>query len=114
MVFFVGASTGSISGNTLVHGTPGIFIETDGVSVTSNRIFGTVIGIAMSGVSIAAVHSNSITDSRIGIDFSCFADTNVNSNIITDTRIALDNVPSGVATRNTYFNVDTIRTGGCP
>lgn len=111
---FVGASTGSVSGNTLVHGSTGIFTETDGVSVTSNKIFGTVIGISMSGVSVAAIHSNSITNSRTGIDFLCFADPNVHSNIITDARKALDNVPSAVATSNTYFNVDTIRNGSCP
>jgi hypothetical protein len=110
------SSHGSISVNTVTNASPipatGIFAQADGVSVTSNNIFGTAEGIFVN-TSIAAIQSNSIADSRIGIEFSCTFNPNVHSNVITDAQRALNGVPSGLASSNTYFNVDTIRAGGC-
>lgn len=105
--------TGTISANTVVDGTVGIDTSSDGIAVTSNRIFATGTGINLQ-TSVAPIESNSITDSRVGIDFICSANPNVHSNIITDAGTALSRVPSAVATSNTYFNVGTIRNGSCP
>lgn len=106
-------STGSISANTVANGLfAGIVAESDGVSVTSNKIFGSARGIIFFA-SVPAIQSNTITNSKIGIDFACNADPNVHSNIIMDAGTALNLVPSAITTSNTYFNVGTIRTGGC-
>jgi len=104
---------GSISGNTVVNaGGIGIVDQSDGVAVTSNKIFGSPTGIQLL-TSVAAIQSNSITKSTTGVDFQCGADPNVRSNIIMDTGTALNSVPSAIAPRDAYFNVGTIRAGGC-
>jgi hypothetical protein len=106
-------SVGTISDNTVMNsGTIGIDAEADGVSVTSNKIFGSPTGIRLM-TSVAAVQNNTITKSPIGIDFQCNADPNVFSNIITDAGTGLNSVPSAIGPRDTYFNVGTIRAGGC-
>jgi hypothetical protein len=109
----------SISGNTVVGGNTGIFISgysamPFNASVTSNKIFGSNTGISLSTFALATIQSNSITKSRIGIEFQCNFSPNVISNIVTESGTALDSVASAISTSgNTYFNVGTIRTGGC-
>jgi hypothetical protein len=103
----------SISANTVVNALgAGISAGGDGVSVTSNNIFGSATGIEFFG-SVPRIQGNTITKSRVGIDFVCNADPNVDSNIINDAGTALELVPSAIVTSNKYFNVGTIRTGGC-
>lgn len=115
----LGAS-GSISGNTIVNAFYGVYASADGVSVTSNKILGTgiVFGGATTGISlfttVAAIQGNSITQAGIGIEFNCTANSMVKSNTINDAAaVGVDRVPATVPTTNTYFNVATIRTGGC-
>jgi hypothetical protein len=109
----------TISGNTVLGGNTGIFISGESAlsfnaSVTSNKIFGSNTGISLSTFALATIQSNSITKSRIGIEFQCNFSPNVHSNIVTESGTALDSVPSAISTSgNTYFNVGTIRTGGC-
>lgn len=108
-------SSGSISANIVTNAPPpnsggGIVAEADDVSVTSNKIFGSQTGILVLASSVAAIQ-NTITDSLVGIDLFCSANAKVHSNIFTDVGTALHFVPSATATPNTYFNVDTIRTG---
>jgi len=107
----------TISGNTVVGGNTGIFISdalSFNASVTSNKIFGSNTGISLSTFALATIQSNSITKSRIGIEFQCNFSPNVHSNIVTESGTALDSVPSAISTSgNTYFNVGTIRAGGC-
>jgi len=106
-------SVGSISANTVANGNEGIVAAADGISVTSNKIS----GMATKGIVVetlrAAIQSNTIAKSTIGIDFQCNANPNVHSNIITDAGTGLNFVPAAIGPRDTFFNVGTIRTGGC-
>jgi hypothetical protein len=111
-------SAGSISANTVVNGVGayggpaiGIYALAEGVSVTSNQIFGGAQGVQLGTSSVAAVQNNSITHSEIGIEFNCVADPNVHSNVITDAGTGVDQVPSAISTSNTYFNVGTVHSG---
>jgi len=112
-IFATAGSAGLISANTVVNAPDaGIIAGADGISVTSNNIFGSATGIEFF-MSVPTIQGNTITNSRVGIDFVCNADPNVHSNIINDVGTALKLVPSAIATSNKYFNVGTIRTGGC-
>lgn len=117
---------GSVSSNTMVNDTDGIFAGADTVSVTSNKILGSARGIDVE-TSVAAIERNTIAGScpncgigtTIGIAFNCSVDRLVQSNIVMDTVTGFDSVPSLITklitTRNGYFNVNTISTGfpGC-
>jgi len=110
--FAVGA-TGSVSGNTVMNSSNGIVAQSDGVSVTSNNVSNSsVFGIRVN-TSVAAIQSNSVTNSNVGIEFGCNANPNVIHNTINEAPIGIDQVPGALAAPNTYFNVATIRTGGC-
>lgn len=117
---------GSVSGNTLVNDTDGIFAGADTVSVISNKILGSARGIDVA-TSVAVIQRNTIAGScpncgigtTIGIAFNCSVDRLVQSNIVMDAVTGFDSVPSlitkVITTRNEYFNVNTISTGfpGC-
>lgn len=106
-------SGGSVSGNTLIGNQAGILAYADGLSVTSNKILNSSsVAIALN-TSVAAITGNTITSAPTGIDFQCFADINVNTNTIIDATTGLLDVPSSATTSNSYFNVATIRSGGC-
>jgi len=106
-------ASGSVSGNTLTNNVIGIDIQGDGVSISGNKIFGnTLYGIQVL-TSVALVKGNTITGGPVGIEFACYANPNVMSNIITDAATGTDQVPSGVSTSNSYFDVGSLRTGGC-
>jgi hypothetical protein len=115
-----GSVVGSISGNTVMNTSAfGILTFVDGVSITANRLLNNATGIALAamngvGASAATIQGNTITDSNIGIDFGCLADQHVSSNTIADASTGVNNVPSGAATPNAYFNVGTIQAGSCP
>jgi hypothetical protein len=108
--------SGSISGNTVMAANnTGIWAATDGVLVMSNKIFDTPYGISLF-TSVATIQGNNIANAFVGIEFkptSCYADPNVHSNTITDVGIGIDQVPTSVTSTNTYYNVGTIKTGGC-
>jgi nitrous oxidase accessory protein NosD len=108
---FAFRGAGSVSGNT-VNAPHGIYTQSDGVSFTSNRVLNSSIGIIV-GTSVAAIQNNSITSSNVGINFTCSANPNVTHNTINDAQTGIDQVPGILSTPNTYFNVATIRTGGC-
>lgn len=135
-IHLVGGATGSISGNLILGsaGTEGILIsggeasvanntvvgpsgtgidfEVDGISVTSNTIYNTGTGIfAVSAV--APVTGNYITLSGTAIDYACVAGNNVRSNSILDAIDGIYQVATTAVTNNTYYNVGTIRGGGC-
>jgi hypothetical protein len=106
-------SKNSISGSGLV----GILLSggagASTLSVTSNTIFdisGDAIQIfAPTGV----IGSNTIMQSQNGIDFECTVDNNVKSNTIEAIHsVGLINVPAGVTSTNTYYNVPTITSPG--
>jgi hypothetical protein len=106
-----GAVGGSISGNVLVNNWIGVFSHADAVSVTSNRIFESFW--AIEAASMATIQGNSIVESAVGVEFVCSANPNVHSNTISDTAAGIKDVPGAIASPNSYFNVGTIRTGGC-
>jgi hypothetical protein len=109
----LGGAAGSVSGNTVLNAQIGILTESDGVSVTSNRVFNSPsIGIVIT-TAVAAIQSNSITNSNVGIEFSCSANPNVIHNTIEEAQTGINHVPLALAAPNTYFDVATIRTGGC-
>lgn len=112
----INGGEGSVTKNTVVNVPLGIDLETNGVSVTSNTIYNTLGGygigiVATSGV--APVTDNKITLSPIAIDLNCTAGDNVHSNTILDATLALIDVPTGILSRNTYYNVGGIGSGGC-
>lgn len=108
-----GVSTGSIANNILINNSTGIATDVDNVvSITGNKIRDGGSGILLQAAG-SPIKSNTITHTSVGIEFNCFADTNVHSNTISDSGTAVDNIPSGTATSNSYFNVATIRSS-CP
>lgn len=111
---------GSVSKNTVL-GVVSDGIVTEFASVISNTIFNTTsIAFEPNGIfvesSTAPVTGNTIVQSATfnGIDFDCVAGNNVHSNTINGPGGGLVNVPTGAVTANTYYNVGTIRSGGCP
>jgi len=124
---FIGGdvTTGSVTSNTIFGSQYGIELDSDGVSVKSNNIYGTAIaGIYVDeGINIEAsvVENNTITmvkaaastgDQGIGIELNCNSinSSHVNSNTIMDAFAGYDNAPSGFSGSNTYnglfFNVN--------
>lgn len=109
--------TGSILGNTITNteantDVVGIDLSGSGEAVKGNTVANNN-GSASAGISIsdstATVEENKITNSYVGIEFYCETST-VSANTITDAAIAIDQVPSGLTVKNTYYDVDTIRT----
>jgi hypothetical protein len=98
----------TVTGNTVTNWFYG-FVDFAAASYTSNTLRDTAYGVYLE-VAGAKVESNTITQSvERGIELNCFAGT-VKSNTINDAPIGLDNVPSGLSTTNTYFNVPSFRT----
>jgi|ERR1700683_437639 hypothetical protein len=106
-------TSGTVSGNTLINCGVAIDAAADGVAFTSNKVFNSEAGIYVFTL-VAAMRSNSITNSSIGIEFDCWPDPNVTDNTITDAGTGIDQVPMGLAAPNTYIDVTTIKTNGCP
>jgi parallel beta-helix repeat protein len=105
---------GSVTTNTLVNNAIGIRAESDTVAITSNKVFSsTMQGILIAAPHLPAIQSNTIVGNLVGIEFFCQADPNVHSNTILDTTTGLSHVPTAIVSTNSYFSVDTIRTGGC-
>jgi hypothetical protein len=101
------SASATVTGNTVVSFYYGL-ADTSGASYTSNTVRNSAIGIALT--TGAKAESNTITWSAFyGIAINCDSAT-VKSNTIIDAPIALFNVPSGLSSTNTYFNVPTIRT----
>jgi Right handed beta helix region len=109
----INAATGSVSNNTITAATHGIATESV-VPVTSNAIYnvsGTAIELESS---VAKVQGNTITQAENGIDYECIAGSNVGSNTISVIHsTGIIDVPKAATTTNTYYNVPTIRSGGC-
>ena len=115
---YVGVTTqtnaaGSVSANTTkaVYG----IVTSGGASVTSNLVNNaTGAGIVLlGGLTAGVINLNKITNANIGIDFNCVTNPNVTENTITAAQTGITHVQAGLAAPNTYFDVATIRTGGC-
>jgi parallel beta-helix repeat protein len=106
-------ATGSVSGNTVTNTPYAIETGSDGISVTSNKVSNSSqVGINV-GTSGVVIQTNVITNSNIGINYDCNVNPNVIHNTIQDAQTGILRVPSSLAAPNKYFNVATIRTGGC-
>lgn len=86
-------------------------VDFGGSSYVSNSVRETTSGIDLSG-SGATLQSNSVTRSMIGIEFGCNQGT-VQQNQVVEANVGMDQVPSGLSSTNTLFNVATIQTAGC-
>jgi len=113
-----GSATGTISGNTLLDDSTGILLDAGGVSATGNKIYDTCPGGTSSSCqgiqinsAVPAVQGNTIFNSPVGIEFNCIANPNVHSNTITDGTTGLDQVPAGIASLNSFYDVFTERAG---
>jgi hypothetical protein len=109
----VGGVTGTISNNVLTDNVAGIVTGADAVAVSANKILGSSYEAIILTTSAATIESNTIMSTPVGIDYSCSTNGNVRSNTIIDAVTGLANVPSAVATTNSYFSVGTIRGTGC-
>lgn len=109
----VGGVTGTISNNVLSDNVAGIVTGADAVAVSANKILGSSYEAIILTTSAATIESNTIMSTPVGIDYSCTANGSVRSNTIVDAVTGLTNVPSAVATTNSYFSVGTIRGTGC-
>lgn len=105
-----GAAT--VSGNTVNNPTEfGIALDAAG-TVLSNRIANSEFGIYL-GTNGATVKSNIVTNAlNYGIFFDCHTGT-VSGNTVNGAPIGLDFVPASYTGTNTFFNVATVRQGGC-
>jgi hypothetical protein len=114
-----GVPSGSVSNNTVTGGSVGIFVDEFGeLSLTSNKIYyinGTGIQLFIADQPTpVTIQDNIIMQTTNGIDFGCIVDNNVSSNTFTAIHSdALINVPTSVTSANAYYNVPTIRSGGC-
>jgi hypothetical protein len=103
------ASSVSVTDNTITNWYYGVD-DFFGATYKSNSVRITEYGISLGGFgSGATVESNTITQANVAINFECNTGT-VKSNTINDASTGLFNIPSGVSSTNTYFNVPTIRT----
>jgi|HubBroStandDraft_5_1064220.scaffolds.fasta_scaffold04469_2 hypothetical protein len=109
-----GAPTGSVSNNTVTGGANGIVVgQSSELSVTSNKIY-YISGPGIQLFSPVTVQHNLISQATNGIDFGCTVDNNVSLNTLTAIHSdGLIHVPTSVTSTNAYFNVPTIRSGGC-
>ena len=101
----------TVSGNTIANSTYGITAG-GGVTATSNKISNVSYGIFENGGG-NTYKSNAIRKVNVGIEFACQSPT-VFGNTINDATTGLDYVPSGFSGANSFDNVVTVRTDGCP
>lgn len=84
-------------------------------SVTSNRILNNTYGIYLQ-VSGATIKTNTITTTipttSVGIEFNCATGT-ITGNAINGAAKGIDSVPATFNLVNKFYNVATVRTGGC-
>ncbi len=59
------------------------------------------------------VKSNTIVNSTVGIEVDCNAGNTVSGNVINDATTGLDFVPLGSNPSDTFLSVATTRTEGC-
>jgi hypothetical protein len=101
--------TGSVSSNTILNSQgAGALMVADGVSLTSNKIFGSGTGILVT-TPTGSAQNNTITQSQAGIEFNCVSNPNVHSNTIMNVVTGIDKVPGNLTISNTYFSAGTIR-----
>jgi hypothetical protein len=102
----------TVSGNTMANQSYGIEAS-GGVTATSNKISNASFAGIYDGGGGDTYKVNTITKAGVGIEFNCYTPT-VTSNTINDATTGLDNVPASFSGANSFNNVVTLRTDGCP
>jgi hypothetical protein len=111
---WAGSANVAVSGNWINLQTIGIDIEGTEVNVTSNQIFNTQTTGINIGVGNVTVKDNGLAYSLgSAIDFNCTTGDSVAGNIINNAYVGLAQVPASFTGSNIFYNVGTIRTGGC-
>jgi hypothetical protein len=95
-----------IKNNSVADTTTGISTGYDGGTIQHNQISNTSTAIDLQSNDATAVY-NLIKNANVAIEFNCNNDS-VSGNNINDATVGLDNVPSGFASTDHIFNVDTI------
>ncbi len=97
-----------IKNNWVADTSTGISTGYDGGNIQRNFISNTSTAIDLESNDATALN-NFIKNANVAIEFNCDSDS-VGGNNINDAAIALDKVPSGFASTDHIFNVDTIVT----
>ena len=108
---FNDSASSAISGNTITGGFFGIEVEHP-TAVTANQISNSSFAGISLDVAGASVKTNTITQAPIGIEFNCKSGT-VSGNIINGAATGIDTVPAAFTGVNKFYNVATVRVGGC-
>ena len=103
-------SAAIVSGNVVTNWQFGI-VDFSAGTYTSNTVRNTFQGITLDASGVT-VKSNIITESAFAILMFCHYVTATN-NTINDAFTGIDSAPSSFSSANAFFNVNTIRTGGC-
>jgi parallel beta-helix repeat protein len=113
---YISANNAVVSSNTVLKEFDGIVINAgSGITVSSNRLLDNTYGIYLSFGSGAnpSVTSNVITRNNIGIEVNCETPPTITGNVIDAATTGMDMVPASFSGTNSFYNVSTIRTGGC-
>jgi hypothetical protein len=101
----------TVSNNIVTSWDTGI-VDFDGATITGNTVLNTVGAVVLLSASGGSANSNIIADTSLAIELDCVAHTAIH-NTINDAGIGLNDVPSSFSSPNSFFNVQTIRSGGC-
>ncbi len=101
----------TVSNNTVTSWDSGI-VDFDGATITGNTVLNTEVAVTLLSASGGTANSNIISDTGFAIELDCVAHTAMH-NSISDAGTGLNDVPSTFSSPNNFFNVQTIRSGGC-
>ncbi len=98
--------------------SPGVgIVAREGDTASSNQVSNVTTAFYLQGGSTASpgpsLQSNTVKNVHTAFEYDCTANATVKTNTVNDAAIAYDNVPSGTASDNSLYNVDTILSGGC-
>ena len=101
----------TVSNNNVTSWDSGI-ADFDGATITGNTVGNTGTAVVLLSASGGAANSNIISHTSLAIELDCNAHS-VLHNTISDAGTGLNDVPSTFSSPNSFFNVQTIRNGGC-
>jgi hypothetical protein len=109
------AAAAVISGNTVINGNIGIDVDPSaaGSKVMTNHVLNSSVHGIEVATGGATISNNIITKAgSVGIEFNCNTDT-VSGNTINGAPTGIDMVPATFNGVNHFYNVATVKTGGC-
>jgi hypothetical protein len=110
LIYAGSGASGSLTNNSVIltGGGTGILAGSGSLTLLNNTVIGGSTGILL--MSNPTLQGNLIVSGAIGIEFNCIVDDVVSSNTIIDGATGLDQVPSGITSPNTYYDVATQKT----